>query len=355
MELLSKRSQLEIAPFVTSWHPRLLEIKAQDWNANQLRDSIFHEIVNSIMPSSPARPRGSSNRSIGSPDDVARIAFDVFVKCVEQAKNRRRSDSSVFEYAFKNAVLSLVAPASDKLFENASLRTVKSLAEHVWIDDRSKVNYLKGLFASIGEQDYLTIATLNYDNTVELAAQADGHDFETSIKRWMSLGQFREPASGIFLIKLHGSLDWVYRATGKPASGMLPRRTIDKIQQSEVRSPKNIPAILFGQRNKLTAEGPFLDLLAAFRKELGKTEDLVVIGYSFRDDHINEYIAQWFNESPTRILRIVDPSFSSLKAKFAREIRSLGPTRVFQYEMPAKDWLLLETQEEHHVTVSGKV
>ena len=40
---------------------------------------------------------------------------------------------------------------------------------------------------------------------------------------------------------------------------------------------------LFWGHNKLTADGPFLDLLRAFRHELSQASTLTVVGYSFRD------------------------------------------------------------------------
>ena len=59
------------------------------------------------------------------------------------------------------------------------------------------------------------------------------------------------------------------------------------------------PAVIFGGRSKLRADGPYLDLLREFVSALTGTEDLVVVGYSFRDDHVNEVVRTWLGTNPT--------------------------------------------------------
>jgi hypothetical protein len=68
--------------------------------------------------------------------------------------------------------------------------------------------------------------------------------------------------------------------------------------------------VIFGGGNKLTAEGPFLDLLIRFRDALRLHRDLLVVGYSFRDDHVNHCILTWLLSPQARRLTIVErPGF----------------------------------------------
>ncbi len=67
-------------------------------------------------------------------------------------------------------------------------------------------------------------------------------------------------------------------------------------------------AVVFGSHNKLTAEGPFLDLLAEFKTELWQHSELLVIGYSFRDPHINYIIGRWLDADRKRQIHVVDPA-----------------------------------------------
>ena len=79
------------------------------------------------------------------------------------------------------------------------------------------------------------------------------------------------------------------------------------------------PSVIFGQRNKLTAEGPFLDLFSRFQDALMVANELVIIGYSFRDHHVNESIARWFNCESTRTITLVTPD-----SKWAKQSEFAG-------------------------------
>lgn len=96
------------------------------------------------------------------------------------------------------------------------------------------------------------------------------------------------------------------------------------------------PAVIFGQRNKLTAEGPFLDLLRQFQNELENCDLLTVIGYSLRDEHVNTYVSKWLNETIDHKLRIVDPSFGNTEIAYVREISNLSNSRPGQVEIIRK-------------------
>ncbi len=69
------------------------------------------------------------------------------------------------------------------------------------------------------------------------------------------------------------------------------------------------PALVFGQRGKLRAEGPFLGLLAELEKQMSSATQLAIIGYSFRDDHVNELIQRWCQEDIARTILVIDPAW----------------------------------------------
>jgi len=54
------------------------------------------------------------------------------------------------------------------------------------------------------------------------------------------------------------------------------------------------PGVIFGAGNKLRPDGPYLDLYSEFRAALAEARQVVVIGYSFRDAHVNEALRRWF-------------------------------------------------------------
>ena len=138
-----------------------------------------------------------------------------------------------------------------------------------------KVQYLLPLVTdSIGG----TIASLNYDNSLELAGGALVKVAEPGSKRVMTP---EEQPNKVRLLKLHGSLDW--KRTGDDVIGGAQPREREEYT----------PGIVFGAANKLRHYGPYLDLLRAFVGALAPAKHLFVIGYGFRDPHINEAIRIW--------------------------------------------------------------
>ena len=205
-------------------------------------------------------------------------------------------------------------PAGGRLFEATNKVMVQLLADIVWIEEASRVEYLAPFLSALSDQPSLTVATLNYDNGVEKLCESWGVPYETGIEKWSRDGTFPDPAEGVSLLKLHGSIDWrlVDEATGEDQP--MPHSRIERVEM-ETRSYFQ-PALIFGQRNKLTARGPFLDLLRAFRERLAEADRLTVVGYSFRDEHINEYVTQWLNGDQARVLRVIDPNFSASREPY---------------------------------------
>jgi hypothetical protein len=67
------------------------------------------------------------------------------------------------------------------------------------------------------------------------------------------------------------------------------------------------PGIIFGAGNKLRADGPYLDLYVEAKGHLGRAHRLIVIGYGWRDFHVNELVRRWVAAaSEPSLLRISD-------------------------------------------------
>jgi len=143
------------------------------------------------------------------------------------------------------------------------------------------------------------------------------------------------PESGVRLVKLHGSIDWWWvryrRAFGLPQV----RRLADGTLSDKWRMTKLNPALIFGQGNKLTVEGPFLELLNFFHRDLEKHDQLIIVGYSFRDPHINHYLFPWFASGDNRILVVGGSSFATSTLPFVTELHSF-PSRLIDLQAQAK-------------------
>jgi hypothetical protein len=116
-------------------------------------------------------------------------------------------------------------------------------------------------------------------------------------------------ARGVELIKVHGSLNWTFHFFPATADGGVPPHRFVITWGDEAPDysrPELAPGIVFGGENKLIAEGPFLEIFQRFRNELLSATRLTVVGYSFRDEHVNEQIATFALRRPESKIFIID-------------------------------------------------
>jgi hypothetical protein len=228
-----------------------------------------------------------------------------------------------------------------KIFERTADRVEERLQKVLLISDRSKTAYLGPLRSILARQDSLWIATLNYDNVVEQFCGSEIPHSEALHGSYSSrVGYvFDWKDKGINLIPLHGYLLWM-RHNNPPPELRPPRPSVaNPPGTNQIRLPfvlrhgqpydsGNIlwgqPGIQFGWDNKLTAHGPYLKLLEQFRTTLRGATRLTIVGYSFRDWHVNEPIAQFLNESVETRVCVVDPK-PPMDHEFMQELDKFGP------------------------------
>lgn len=309
--LLSDRQNSELSPFISSWHPQLIGLesgKMASFTSRELLKTINEPIEKFVKETT---------------DEV----IEQFGRLLERGRSsslRRREietffASSRFETRFTEAVRQVVSGSEGKLFKSTADAMIQRLVEMVWITDVGKINYLIPLLQYIKDSKS-TIVTLNYDNTLELAGQVMGVDIDTGFDTWSKSGEFSFGDGKIPLIKLHGSIDWALSDGSTTKEKPLPYQIIQKVDPNAKNLGDFRPAVVFGGKNKLTAKGPFLSLLQSFEEQLLKSETLSVIGYSFRDEHVNEFITSWFNGDIARKIRIINPNPNSLNDGFAQPL-----------------------------------
>lgn len=179
-------------------------------------------------------------------------------------------------------ICSLIQKAVD-----VSLPSAKTPYHHVasWVD-------------GIGREKPVELFTSNYDLLMEQALEECGvayfDGFAGSRKPRFNLRAIEEdvlPARWARLWKLHGSINW-YQMT----SGGVFRGTT-----TEEDAPRRVihPSYLKYQEGRRLPYLAMVDRLRAFLKQ--PTAALVICGYSFRDEHINEVILQGLQSTQTGI------------------------------------------------------
>lgn len=300
-DLLERRASLESAPFISSWHHMLELIEAPRHVDILNASSIYHSRLERFI----------NRRNTGPGDSIEALATAITVGSSRQKIN-----------TFSVVKQTMVALLKDIVWLNPDEA-----------DSKSRTAYL-GNLVSYCIKNKFVITTLNYDNTVELAASYLNIQVDRGLSKWNESSKlFFEPEK-IKLLKLHGSIDWQQEFVRSNIS-----RPIEHFKIIEKRPEKNSrPSLIFGHRNKLTADGPYLDLLMEFKEELSKADVLNSIGYSFRDEHINLLLMDWINSSDSRKIKIFNgPDSKAYVPFFTGENDRFLTTRITNTGLRAED------------------
>lgn len=365
--LLSERNRLEVSPFVGSWDSMIEAFDKVTPSAPRLdkllkliQQSVAKQMQNALSQNLPTSSADKIDRivennlkkrieaavknrsaSISSSDSIGRAVAEyikeVSKKWSDNLKPNSSGSNSDLDKEFKQAVQQLrERPAEGRKFKRTAEEMILMLKDLVWIEEASTVNYLSPIPNMVKSGGRLVVATLNYDNGIELVSEANSIACNTGIEVWSQKGVFDFSGKGLHLIKLHGSIDWSWQQDVTTPERPMPHSIIRRVETDSFKNSFERPAVIFGQRNKLTAEGPFLDLLRQFQNELEKSSVLTVIGYSLRDLHINTYISKWLNESESHKIRIVDPNFENSDVEYVMRLRKLRGSRPAQVEVIQK-------------------
>lgn len=258
VELLAARADLEVTPFVSSWHPAV-----DAWD----------------RPSPP----------MGFDRDIQRHLMEEHGRGLERAISR--------------LIDSKTGVGAGRTYEHLAEKMIDALREMLGTREKA-VSYLSPLAEAARRPGGLTVASLNYDLSIEQMGHAEGVPVSTGLGEWSKHRRWMWPPEGLRLMKLHGSIDWCWEAS-EAGPGDLPRRHV--VETDEPSGDRRAPALIFGQRGKLRAEGPFLSLLSEFEEHLSSASCLIAVGYSFRDEHINQAVTHWVSEDSERTIVLVDP------------------------------------------------
>ncbi len=146
----------------------------------------------------------------------------------------------------------------------------------------------------------LRIFTLNYDLCIEesLSELNVNRGFDQKEKIWnyrlYDTSPESEESYEVYLYKLHGSIDW---------------ERIKKTGEVTYREPLRIdePDLIFGTNYKLQYVDPYLFQYYELRKYSFSAKLIIVIGYSFADEHINGILGQSLRKDSAMKILAVSP------------------------------------------------
>lgn len=222
------------------------------------------------------------------------------------------------------AALERLAPAGD----GTVFRRLNQRARHIMKEalrtpeELTLVKYLAGL-SRLGKPwsdgtspgAYPQVFTLNYDRCLEAALQYDGIPYTTGFHEGLWTPSRFQQTDLVRIYKLKGSFGWVR----DPHTSLLHDRDA-ALERTDVTffSDDTPDELVFATETKLQALQPFLWLMHQFSEALAGAKYIVVVGYRFGDDHVNQILGQAMALDPAKRLLIVSPNFDPRTLEQAR-------------------------------------
>jgi SIR2-like domain len=189
--------------------------------------------------------------------------------------------------------------------------------------------------------------TTNYDLLLERYAFESDHDNNLPGKDFFNRGFRRERAEAVDMylqpgqlnndlryLKLHGSIDWWVRSR----DGLVTTRESDVSLFGEKYSNR---VMIYPAYEKKVSREPFASLHTYFSKILQSDDVYIVIGYSFRDQSINDSFLDALTDDKKRMI-IVNPGRKKIRSK----LRSFPLERIDVILRPFGDSELFNDLED---------
>lgn len=176
--------------------------------------------------------------------------------------------------------------------------------------DAAQANAPLDHFEPLLRADKTGIVTLNYDQLIERAGEKFGVEISTGAELWDGGFQWQFETAAVPLLKMHGSMTWRgSRSTNHESGNLVPAVGFYETRGLNEAAPNRLltPTVIFGSGSKTTPFSAFPALTRQFHDWLEESELLVVVGYSFRDQHVDAAIRRWASLSPSRRIVVIDP------------------------------------------------
>ena len=218
---------------------------------------------------------------------------------VEDLMNYFISCKSILDTTYADEIQGISAGQTDNF-----LKEIKDKIVEVFSDSWESSHVHEQFLQRLCDQERTRprprdIFSLNYDTVLEASLDAlrlpyvDG--FRGTNRAWFDAKTFSSSDAVCRIFKLHGSINWVRDTDGNV------RRRHDRIKN--MHNDESIVVYPSEQKYIQTQYGVYETLIGQFRERLRnpdiKNNCLIVLGYSFNDQHINEAICDAVTSTDT--------------------------------------------------------
>jgi len=168
------------------------------------------------------------------------------------------------------------------------------------------------------------IITTNYDLCIEQYSNSKGipmtNGFDadpTKTKLIFNINNLniQREDNRIRLHKLHGSIDqWI---TDKEEIILMPTKQETTIYGDKIRGE----LLIYPVQEKYIYQDPYFEIFHLFQEKLKRTPLCIIIGYSFRDNAVNNIFYNSIKENHQLKIFLIDPSATVIKSKMRIELQ----------------------------------
>lgn len=244
------------------------------------------------------------------------------------------------DWDFREIAKVLKHSINSKAARDAFTQVMLTLRERLTVREGMNIEYLMNL---IQFADWRTgpsrssparIFTLNYDNSIERAAEAQGYSCLSLPGQTLVTSKLGTDIQipTISLLKINGSVDWRFH---KQEIGS---RTVNILTKRDEQWTPTPESTCFLDLNCTPWARKLAKVqLSTFEKQLLDSSFLCTIGYSFRRKDINQVLMRWVESDRANALTIVDVNPSRYHKQFVESCK--GFSRVYLQEMTASKYI----------------
>lgn len=241
--------------------------------------------------------------------------------------NLRDENSEYYGHAFRNP--ERYRPQEIINYLIADLLQINKTEEEFVTSYKPFIQFIK-------KYESVNIFSLNHDRVLECLFRilginyCDGFSAEGSILKYetkfLPTFQNKFETAGIRLIKLHGSIDTYIFEHGVEDSATLTRNgqysyfkpggyqekhhpVMVDTESGQIVQHMNfdiIPKFITGKNKKAFIEADYMysKMYALYKQKISSGDDLLIIGYSFRDEHVNEELKKFTADNGPKVTNL---------------------------------------------------